>query len=45
MVGSDTPPPKTPSAHECKYCAITKEDCPSRIEPQVESQLIDTLEF
>lgn len=30
-VGSDTPPPKTPSREECRRCNIGFSDCPQRV--------------
>jgi hypothetical protein len=28
------PPPRTPSEAECRYCDLTSDDCPERIEPE-----------
>ena len=33
-IGQDTPPLKTPSWGECRFCDITKVDCPERIETE-----------
>lgn len=32
VIGSDTPPPKTPSREECKVCNIGPADCPQRVQ-------------
>lgn len=31
-VGGPTPPPRAPSARECRFCPIGSEDCPDRVE-------------
>ena len=33
---SDTPARRVPSAQECRFCDIGPDDCPERIEPQVD---------
>ena len=30
-LSADTPPRKTPSANECRYCDISAQDCPERV--------------
>ena len=32
LITGDAPPPKTPSGRDCKYCNITAEDCPDRVD-------------
>lgn len=32
ILSSEQPPPKTPSQFECKYCNISKIDCPERMD-------------
>ena len=34
----DTPPRRVPSAQECRYCDVTSEDCPQRMEDGFESE-------
>jgi hypothetical protein len=34
MAASANEPRRTPSRHECRFCAITSEDCPDRIEDE-----------
>ena len=31
-LASDTPPERTPSAHECRFCDISSVECPERVE-------------
>ena len=31
-LASDTPPTRTPSAHECRFCDISSVECPERVE-------------
>jgi hypothetical protein len=42
-VGGDLELPKVPSYAECRFCDITKEDCPDRIED--EPKTVDTNMF
>jgi len=32
ILGADNPPIKAPSKNECRYCNITKRDCPDRLD-------------
>jgi CRISPR/Cas system-associated exonuclease Cas4 (RecB family) len=32
MIVADSPPPRTPSLRDCKFCDITSADCPDRVE-------------
>jgi hypothetical protein len=34
LLAGDTVPPRVPSAQECRFCDISGDDCPSRIEWQ-----------
>jgi hypothetical protein len=41
-VGGPTPPPKVPSASECRFCDITAGDCPERVEaPRAEPTVVE----
>ena len=42
-VGDPTPPAKVPSASECRFCPISAQDCPERIE--IEDRVIAVGEF
>jgi hypothetical protein len=36
ILDSPDPPMRVPSAEECRFCDLTKEDCPDRIEVSAE---------
>ena len=36
-LASDTPPQRTPSAHECRFCDISSADYPERVNPELEA--------
>lgn len=35
VIASDTPPPKSPSREECRFCNIGPKDCPQRVTKDV----------
>ena len=44
-VAAPEPPPTTASASECRFCDITHEDCPDRIDADTEPATGDTNDF
>jgi hypothetical protein len=37
LLAGDQPPSSVPSEWECKYCPLTSQDCPARVEPDSQS--------
>ncbi len=37
-LASDVPPQRVPSAQECRYCDITTDDCPERVDESPEPE-------
>ena len=44
-LASDTPPQRTPSAHECRFCDISGADCPERLDPEMALHEATTADF
>ena len=44
-LASDTPPEKTPSARECRFCDISDADCPERMDPEMAIHETPTSDF
>ena len=44
-LASDTPPKRTPSAHECRFCDISGADCPERLDPEMALHEATTADF
>ena len=44
-LASDTPPQRTPSAYECRFCDISDADCPERMDPEMALQEAPTAGF
>ena len=44
-LASDTPPQRTPSAHECRFCDISSADCPERLDPAMALHEATTADF
>jgi hypothetical protein len=39
LLDSDTPPARSPSLSECRWCEITAADCPDRVSPDNDDDL------
>ena len=44
-IAADKPAARVPSEHECRFCDITAEDCPARVNSDPSTQEGTTLEF
>ena len=44
-LASDTPPTRTPSAHECRFCDISSAECPERVDPEMAIHEATTADF
>ena len=44
-VAAPEPPPRVPSASECRFCDITADDCPDRVDAAPEPPTGDTADF